>query len=467
MVRTRIAPSPTGNDLHIGTIYAAYINWIFARQQNGSFIIRIEDTDRVRFVEGAEQRFTKTFGKFGIEADESPDKGGPYGPYRQSERLEVYKKYAEELVKKGFAYVCTCTLERLFQIREEQQKRKEIPRYDGKCRNLKIKIENLKNTNANNKYVIRLKVPETGETVFDDVIRGTVSFENKLIDDQILLKSDWFPTYHLAVVVDDYLMKITHVIRAEEWLSSTPKHILLYKAFGWELPVFCHLSILRNPDRSKMSKRKNPVWASWYLDEGYLPEAILNYLSLMGWSHPEEKEIFGTDEFIKVFNLKDLKVAGPAFDVKKLEWMNGEYIRQLKNENLKRKIYEFYNKKYPETKIVQTIPLIKERIKKLSDYVPLCYFIFGKPNSYEIDLSSYSNLIQKMHNALLKVDNWKADIIGQAMQEMATQEGVKNSEFFMVLRVAISGKKITPPLNESMELLGKKECVKRLVQAVR
>jgi len=454
MVRTRIAPSPTGEDIHIGTLYTAYINWIFAKQSKGSFVVRIEDTDRTRFVEGAEKKFLETFRRFGIEADESPEKSGKYGPYRQSERLAIYKKYAQELVDKGHAYVCTCSPERLAKLREEQKEKGMMPRYDGKCR----EISNIKNQN----FVVRLKMPESGETSFEDVARGKITFQNKLIDDQVLLKSDGYPTYHLAVVVDDYLMEISHVIRAEEWLSSTPKHILLYKAFGWRLPTFCHLPILRNPDRSKMSKRKNPVWAFWYLEQGFLTEAILNYLSLMGWSHPQEKEIFSREEFIRVFKLKDLKPAGPAFDVAKLEWMNGEYIRQMKNENLKFRIYQYYKKQYPDTIIEQTIPIVKERIKKLSDYLSLCRFFFTKPKNFEIDLSSYKKLIQKMYDMLLSLDNWKADKIGEAMLGLAQKEGMKNSQFFMVLRVAVSGKRITPPLNESMEILGKEETLKRL-----
>jgi glutamyl-tRNA synthetase len=272
MVRTRIAPSPTGKDLHIGNLYTALINWAFAKKNKGKFIVRIEDTDRQRLVLGAEQQILKTLKDFGLEPDEDPEKGGPFSPYRQSERIEIYQKYAHQLVEKGFAYYCTCSKERLEKLRKEQQEKKQIPRYDGHCRNLNLSRVDLENKKI--PYVVRLKVPKDKKITVYDLIRGEIVFNSNNIDDQILLKSDGFPTYHLAVVIDDHLMQISHVIRAEEWLSSTPKHILLYQAFNWPLPVFCHLPILRNPNRSKLSKRKNPVWASWYLKEGFLPEAV-------------------------------------------------------------------------------------------------------------------------------------------------------------------------------------------------
>ena len=330
-IRVRIAPSPTGNDLHIGNVYTALLNFVFAKKHKGKFIVRIEDTDRSRLVKGAEEKILSSLKWFGLLYDEGPDVGGPYVPYRQSERIELYCHYAEELVKKGKAYYCLCTPERLEELRRQQQAKGIPTMYDGRCKNNKGQITKDKEQ----KYVIRLNVPDEGVTEFTDVIRGKISFENKLIDDQVLLKSDGYPTYHLGVVVDDYLMKISHVIRAEEWISSTPKHILIYQALGWELPVFAHGPILRNPDRSKLSKRKNPVWASWYREQGFLPEAILNYLALMGWSYPNGKDIFSLEEFIEKFRLEDLKTVGPAFDLKKLEWICGEYIRKTQNSKLK------------------------------------------------------------------------------------------------------------------------------------
>ncbi|MCX7881067.1 MAG: glutamate--tRNA ligase [Patescibacteria group bacterium] len=462
MVRTRIAPSPTGEDLHIGNLYTALINFVWAKKNKGKFIVRIEDTDRQRLVKGAEERILQTLKDFGLSPDEDPQKGGPYGPYRQSERLEIYQKLAHQLVEKGYAYYCTCSKERLDDLRKKQIAEKKIPRYDGHCRNLKSQSSKLKTKN----YVIRLKVPRDRKIVVEDLLRGRVVFDSNNLDDQILLKSDGYPTYHLAVVIDDCLMKISHIIRAEEWLSSTPKHILLYEAFGWEKPVFCHLPILRNPDRSKLSKRKNPVWASWYLKQGYLPWAVLNYLALMGWSHPQEKEIFSLEEFIEVFDLKDLQVVGPAFDPVKLEWMNGEYIRKTQNSKLKTQILDFY-KKYqqknlPENLVEKTVPLIQERIKKLSDYWDYCQFFFERPKEYQIDLSNKKELLKKIYQELETISDWKAQTIGEKMVYLAKKLNIKAGEFFMILRVAITGKKITPPLNESMEILGKEECVKRL-----
>lgn len=259
MVRTRIAPSPTGENLHIGNAYTALVNYVFAKQKGGKFIVRIEDTDRTRFEEGSEIRILQSLAWLGIPHDEGPDTGGPHAPYRQSDRLEIYKKHAEELVQKGHAYHCFCSPQRLEQMRKDQEARNEPPRYDGLCRKQSKQNGELRIKNGET-YTIRLKVPTEGITTFQDEIRGQISFENKLIDDQVLIKSDGFPTYHLGVVVDDHLMEISHVIRGEEWISSTPKHILLYRAFGWELPTYAHMPLLRNPDKSKLSKRKNHVW---------------------------------------------------------------------------------------------------------------------------------------------------------------------------------------------------------------
>lgn len=459
MIRTRIAPSPTGQDIHIGNLYTALINWAFARKHHGQFILRIEDTDQERVIEGAEEKILNSLKKFGLAPDESPIKGGQYRPYRQSERLTIYKQYAEELVKKGAAYYCTCTKERLDYLRKQQQVEKKVPKYDRHCLRVKSQKSQVKSDRS---CVIRLKIPENTDVVFNDIIRGKIKFNSNDLDDQILLKSDGYPTYHLAVVVDDHLMKISHVIRAEEWISSTPKHVLLYDMFGWERPVFAHLPILRNPDTSKLSKRKNPVWASWYLDQGYFSEAILNYLALMGWSHPEGKEIFSLDEFVNVFELSDIKPVGPIFDQVKLEWMNGEYVRKLKVKSLKVKIQEFIGKAYPEDIIEKTTPLIQERIKKLSDYMSLCAFFFENPKRYDIDFSSKKELFEKIHRKLSEIKNWQADVIGEKMLVLTKELAIKNSEFFMILRVAITGKKISPPLNKSMEILGRNECLERL-----
>jgi glutamyl-tRNA synthetase len=463
MVRTRIAPSPTGKDVHVGSISTALMNYAWAKKHNGRFIIRIEDTDQSRLVEGSEKRMLDTFEAIGLKADESPLVGGPYAPYRQSERLAIYKKYAEELVQKEKAYYCICTPQRLDEMRKQQQAKKQIPKYDRHCLNEQDEIK--KEIEKGTKFVIRLLIPDR-EIVFDDIIRGHIVINGSDLDDQVLLKSDGFPTYHLGVVVDDHLMDITHVIRGEEWLPSTPKHIVLFNAFGWKLPQFAHVPLLRNPDKSKLSKRKNPVWASDYLDQGILPETLLNYLSLMGWSHPEGKEVFTLDEYIKLFDIKDVQTTAPIFDPVKLEWMNGEYVRKLKVKSLKLKVLEFIGNKYPEDIVEKTIPLVQERIKKLSDYLPLCEFFFERPKKYEIDLFSKKDALKKITKALNEIKEWKATVIGEAMQNLAQKLNMKNSEFFMILRVAISGKKITPPLNESMEILGKDECIKRINKLV-
>jgi glutamyl-tRNA synthetase len=462
MVRTRIAPSPTGADLHIGNLYTALINWAWAKKNNGQFIVRIEDTDRTRLIKGAEERILQTLKDYGLQPDEDPEKGGPFAPYRQSERLHLYKNYAFELVKKGAAYFCLCNKERLEKVKKEQLAKKQVPHYDGFCRDKNYSLSQIEKAKV--PYVIRLRVPLNKKIVVNDLLRGEVIFKTNNLDDQILLKSDGFPTYHLAVVVDDYLMKISHVIRAEEWLASTPKHLLIYKALDWPTPVFCHLPILRNPDRSKLSKRKNPVWASWYLSQGYLPEAVLNYLSLMGWSHPQQKEIFTLDEFIRVFDLKDIKIVGPAFDPVKLEWMNGEYIRKTQNSKLKTQILEFYKnyhgKKLSEKMVEKTIPLVKERLKKLSDYWFYCQFFFERTKRQS--LLKDCLYIKDIYQQLEKIKEWKANIIGEVMLNLANKLKIKTGDFFMTLRVIITGKKISPPLNESMEILGKEECLARV-----
>lgn len=469
MVRTRIAPSPTGQDVHVGSVATALMNFAWAKKNKGQFVIRIEDTDRTRIVEGGEAQMLKTLKRIGLIADESPEVGGPYASYRQSERLDIYKKYAEELVAKGKAYYCICSPERLTKMRKDQQAKKQVPKYDRQCYlNQKEIVKQIKDPSfakasegKKKSYVIRLLIPE-GQIKFTDVVRGEITVLCKDVDDQVLLKSDGFPTYHLGVVVDDYLMKITHVIRGEEWLPSTPKHIILYQAFGWELPVFAHISLLRNPNKSKLSKRKNPVWTSYYLDQGIFPEALLNYLALMGWSHPEGKDIFSLDEYIRVFDIKDIQKTAPVFDPVKLEWMNGTYIREMKNEELKIMIFEFYQKKYSENLIEKTTPLIKERIKKLSDYLPLCEFLIKAPTTYEVSLDDKKDFFRKIHSELEKITDWKTLTIGDSLVNLAKKLEIKNSQFFADIRMAITGKKISPPLNESMEILGREECLHRI-----
>ncbi|KKT45598.1 MAG: Glutamate-tRNA ligase, partial [Candidatus Gottesmanbacteria bacterium GW2011_GWA2_44_17] len=401
----------------------------------------IEDTDRTRFVEGSEARILESLAWLGIKYDE--------GPYRQSERLELYKKYAEELVEKGHAYYCFCTPERLSEMRKDQESRHEPPRYDGHCRDRKSQIPNPNDQ----KYIIRMKVPKEGKTSFTDLIRGEITFENKLLDDQVILKSDGFPTYHLGVVVDDHLMDISHIIRGEEWISSTPKHILLYNFFGWDIPVYAHMPLLRNPDKSKLSKRKNPVWVSWFREQGYLPEALVNYLASMAWSHPDGKELFSVEEMIRVFDLKKVQTTAPIFNIEKLQWLNGQYLRLKTDEQL---IQLLGARRANMTKIV---PLIRERIKTLNEFESLAGFFFERPKNYERPIDK--KLLAVAHQAL-KSSEWNHDTMEKGIREAAEKESMKAKDVFMELRVAVTGKTVGPPLLESMEVLGKEETLARI-----
>jgi glutamyl-tRNA synthetase len=445
MVRTRIPPSPTGQDIHVGNLYTALMNFAYARKHKGKFIIRIEDTDRVRFQEGAEEKILSSIKAFGLSYDEGPDVGGPFAPYKQSERLPIYKKHAEELIEKGAAYYCFCTRERLDALRQEQMKDKKTPRYDKHCKTITDYETRIKKGEA---HVIRLDVPPNEQITFTDVIRGEITINSNDVDDQVLVKSDGYPTYHLGVVVDDHLMEISHIIRAEEWISSTPKHVLLYKAFGWELPIFCHLPILRNPDKSKLSKRKNPVWASWYLEEGFLPEAMLNYLALLGWSHPEENEIFSLAEFIKLFDLKDVKPAGPIFDLIKLKWVNQQYIQQKSDEELTKLLTEFFPKakELSEEVLLALIPLVKTRMETLKDFESLTEVFFGNVSNVEDE-----ELAKDLKDAFTTLSDWNHDMIFQAMKKIMDERSIR----MPVLYKVFTGKERGLPLPQVLEILGK------------
>jgi len=469
-VRDRIAPSPTG-EAHIGTAYTALFNYALAKKTGGSFVLRIEDTDRKRYVKGAEEVIFDGLRWLGLKYDEGPDVGGDYGPYRQSERQKegIYEKYAKELVKKGKGYYCFCSEERLKEVREKKIKEGKIPRYDGRCRDLDDD-EVKKRINSGESYVIRLKAPEDGQTSFDDVVRGKIVFSNSGIDDQVLLKSDGFPTYHLAVVVDDWLMKITHVIRAEEWLSSTAKHILLYKAFGWEVPVFCHLSLIRNKDKSKISKRKNPVSILWYRENGFLKEALLNYLALLGWSHPSDKEVFGLDEFVDKFSLERVNAAGPVFDIEKLTWLNGLYIRGKSDEGLYEDLKPFLLKDTEKGVVMRIIPLVKERMSVLTGWRELTDLFFKKINydldefkKIKIDEKDAVEFLKKFGEKKKKNPALKVEEMREEMGEMSKGEMKRR---FKVIHFAMSGKLVTPPLNETMEILGSKEVGERIERCI-
>ncbi len=466
MVRTRIAPSPTGYP-HIGTVYQALFNWAFAKKHGGSFCVRIEDTDRERFVPDAEEMIFRALDWFDLQEDESPRKGGSYGPYRQSERLAIYAKYAHELVDKGCAYYCTYTPEALEALRQERREKKLPPVVNDVLRTQHHSRQDL----TEGSYVIRLRMPDREKIVVKDEIRGEIVFESDLIDDQVILKSDGYPTYHLAVVVDDHLMEVSHVLRGEEWINSAPKHVVLYRYLGWQEPKWFHTSLLRNPDKSKMSKRHSHTDVAWYKREGFLPDAILNHLALMAWSHPEGRELFDRAEFIQVFDFADLKAVGPAFDTHKLEWVNGEKIRTLSNETLQDHIHTYLGEYLPQeyahvkshpTRFGRSIPLVKERIKKLSEYWPLTGSYFIAPERYDVDLRPHHDILRATFDALSHLGTWSAQAIGEAMQVVCDKAKMKRSEYFMSVRVAVTGSKISPPLNETMEILGQDECLLRL-----
>lgn len=456
MIRTRIAPSPTGDDIHIGNLYTALINWAFAKKNNGKFIIRIEDTDRTRFREGAEDKILSSLKAYGLNYDEGPDNKGPFEPYRQSERLHLYKTYAEQLVAEEKAYYCICTTERLSRLREDLINKKQVPRYDKLClqnaQSVKKKIQN------GERFVIRLNVIAGRKISFTDLIRGEITFDSSQIDDQVLLKSDGYPTYHLGVVIDDYLMQITHIIRAEEWISSTPKHIILYESFGWPLPIFAHVPILRNPDKTKLSKRKNPVWASWYLDEGYLSEAVLNYLMLMGWSHPEQKEIFNIEEFIDKFRLENINAVGPVFDLTKLTWMNQQYIQKLPLPDLKNRLKEFFPYLKTEDIILdQLLPLLHERMQILKDFDNLAGHFFTPPD-ITVRNENEKLIASDLKIKLSKLEDWRRNEILNILKETLEKYKIR----MPVLYYLLTGKEKGLPLPESLEILGKEKTLGRL-----
>ncbi|MCX6726492.1 MAG: glutamate--tRNA ligase [Candidatus Shapirobacteria bacterium] len=373
-IRTRMAPSPTG-DLHIGSLRTALYAYASAKQNNGQFIVRIEDTDQKRLVVGAADRTLQVFKDFGLVYDEGPDVGGDYGPYVQTQRFNIYQKYIKELLDKGLAYYCFCTEERLVEMRNIQKAAKKIPKYDRKCLSL-TKAEINANLEKGIPYVVRLKVPDNETIVFNDTIRGEIKFNSNDIDDQVLIKSNGIPTYHFAVVIDDHLMKITQVMRGEEWISSTPKQIILYRYFGWEAPEFCHLTVLLDPTHpGKMSKRFGTVFAQQFIDEGYLPTAMNNFLMLLGWNPGTDRELFTLDEFVKEFNLKHLHVKQPVFDRKKLDYFNGLYIRKMTDDQL----LPYFKKFLPQAtddQLATLIPILKDRLVKFSDLKEQVKFLF-------------------------------------------------------------------------------------------
>ena len=467
-IRTRIAPSPTG-DPHIGTAYIGIFNLAFARQNGGKFIVRIEDTDRERYVDGTDKIIIENLNWLGIKADESPEIGGIYAPYVQSQRLDIYKEYIKKLLDNKSAYYCFCTKKRLEELRNTQMHSHTQPKYDKKCLAL-TKEEVDINIKEGKEYVIRLNVKPGIDVKFNDLIRGEIAINTESIDDQVLIKNDGYPTYHFASVVDDHLMKITHIIRGEEWISSTPKHILLYNAFGWEIPEFAHTSLLRNKDRSKISKRKNNTSILWYREQGYLPEAIINFLILLGWSNPSGEEVISTHEFIKKFSFDRMTKSGPIFDIDKLNWINGVYIRKKSIEELKKLIKPYLKYEIKPSKLDRILKIIQERLKKLNEINDLISF-FIEDISVHLDLlhEKYDREnTDKILNYALKIlkDNGINKDSELKLKEYALKEKYNVGDFFMVVRVATCGRKVSPPLIDTLDILGIEEVEKRIKNSI-
>ncbi len=469
-MRTRIAPSPTG-DPHVGTAYIALFNYCLARAHGGEFILRIEDTDQARSSRASEEQILNSLRWLGLEWDEGPDIGGPYGPYRQSERTEIYQAHIQPLLESGEAFHCFCTADRLSQLRKEQMAAKS-PRmgYDAHC--LALSAEEVQaRLEAGEEHVIRLKVPREGKCVIDDALREKIEIAWDEVDMQVLIKSDGLPTYHFANVVDDHLMGITHVMRGEEWISSAPKHLLLYKALGWEPPELIHLPLLRNPDKSKLSKRKNPTSILYYQRMGFLPEALLNYLGRMAWSMPDEEEKFGLSEMMERFTLDRISLGGPIFDQAKLSWLNGRWIREeLDDETFAERTMAWaLNSDYMKA----LIPLVKVRAERLSDLGPMVSHFFAGLLDLSPEALSHKKLDPKSVQRVLIFAQWQleaspaweAGLIEEALKRAAGMLGLKLREFLRPLFIAISGKAVSTPLYQSMEILGKDLSLMRIRQA--
>ncbi|MBI4569065.1 MAG: glutamate--tRNA ligase [Planctomycetes bacterium] len=472
-VRVRIAPSPTG-DPHVGTAYIALFNLAFARQHRGKFVLRIEDTDQARSNRDSEEMIFASLRWLGLSWDEGPDVGGPFGPYRQSERTAIYQQHAKTLIESGAAYRCFCTKERLEEMRLDQQRFKRSPGYDGRCRDLPPgEVEALVAERA--PFTVRLRAPKEEEVVCQDRLRGAIAFQGREIDDQILLKADGYPTYHLANVVDDHLMEITHVIRAEEWISSTPKHVLLYRAFDWPPPEFIHMPLLRNQDKSKISKRRNPCSLNYYRDAGYLPAALLNFLALQGWSMPPkedgtEVDRFTLEEFFAHFNIDRVKTGGPVFDLKKLEAINGDHIRRKSVDEIAALLKEHAGRWFEKT-----AHFLHDRLDKLSDFARYTDFLFrddlGRDPAllrpYAGDRQETAKRLKTLTEEFEQVVPWKPATITDLLARFVARHGLDRKEFFMLLRVAVTGSTVSPPLDESIAALDRFVVLERLRAAAK
>jgi glutamyl-tRNA synthetase len=474
-VRVRIAPSPTG-DPHVGTAYIALFNYVFAKKHGGQFLLRIEDTDQTRSTRASEDAILRALSWVGLTWDEGPDKGGPSAPYRQSERSAIYKEHALELIERGAAYPCFATAEELEAMRKAQIAAGKTPQYDRRYRSLP-KQEGKARMAAGEPYVIRLAMPLDGQTRFFDGLRGEIVIENATIDDQVLLKSDGFPTYHLANVVDDHLMGISHVIRAEEWIISTPKHVQLYRAFGWEPPAFLHMPLLRNPDRSKISKRKNPVSLDYYRDAGFFPEALVNFLALMGFSYGGDREKFTVAEMIDVFDFAKVSPGEPVFDLNKLSWLNGLYLREMPSEELLRRLRSW---RLSDEYLLRLLPLLRERMERLDQFIPSATFFLTGDLDYVGTPGALALLVPKGRDRTVTAQaltglcdyleetvrgDWTHDALEAACRGFAEQIGWKTKELFMAIRVAVTGRTASPGLFDTMLAVGKDLVRRRLRMA--
>lgn len=469
--RTRVAPSPTG-DPHVGTAFMALFDLAWAKKTDGQFVLRIEDTDQARLVEGSEQQIYDSLEWLGLQPDEGPHIGGDFGPYRQSERLETYRPYVEQLIADGHAYYCWCSPERLKEMRDEQAKSKQsVTGYDRLCYG-KTKEERAALPGFSEQPVVRMLIPDDVALTFDDLIRGEVKAPRP--DDQVILKTDGFPTYHMAVVVDDHLMGINTVVRGEEWISSTPKHALLYQWLGWEVPQFAHMPLLRNTDKSKISKRKNPAARlMWFKEQGYLPEAVRNFLQLLGYAGDDESDVKSFEDFVREFSWSKVHTVGPIFDLKKLDWLNGHYIRSLSVDELTERIvawakeYDQWAEHMSIDVLRQAVPIIQERLVTLSGALPQLDYLFSNDIQIADDARATlkENAAQVLDEALAVMESvpMEAAAIQAALRErLCDGLGIKPRLAFGPLRVAIAGKKVSPPLFESMEILGRDESVRRL-----
>jgi len=479
IVRTRYAPSPTGEP-HLGNIRTALFDWLLARHHGGTFILRIEDTDQARYVEGGVEAQMEALRWLGLNWDEGPDVGGPYGPYIQSQRLDIYQEHVQRLIDEGWAYRCYCSPERLEQVRLQQQARKEPPRYDRRCRELSASEREAMEAGGV-RPVVRFKTPLEGETSTMDALRGEVMFQNATLDDFVLLKSDGFPTYHLAAQVDDHLMQITHVLRGEEWLPSAPRHFLVYRAFGWQPPVFAHLSRVLGPDRAKLSKRHGAHAVLEYREQGYLPDAVVNFMALLGWSLDDHTEIIDRQTLIRAFDL-DRVLPNPAvFNAEKLLWMNGVYIREMPADALCDAVRPYLERDLGRSvdreRLLRIIPLVRERIKVLSEITAMADFFFMDGHlDYDTELllgkkyagqpHAASEALSRVVEAIDDLEPWTHEALEGAIRPLAEEMGVKAGDLFGLIRVAVTGKTATPPLFETMEVLGRQTTLQRLRVAI-